>query len=377
MDSTNERGMAVNKRHTRLADYFADSEIIPGIQDKPTKMTAPQENVATDFTISGKRTNTLSKSQPEIQRKAPPVPPKRVTFADLPTINEETKSTANGEKHGENVEDTSSISVARNEVSLLEQHYEPYFVLTLGRHEELVIAATEQAAPDPEQTSVIFWNITGPSARDQVSVVRTINHKNFVRGLGVYPTPEAFIVAYEFLPISLLEIATSRKLRGPEMACILKQVRASMTLDVYGLLTCTQKILDGLLYLEELNLGHPELTCSNILLDTSGHVKIWGQHFCRYGMADNLVAGLWRITAELMIGYDEGDLEKIDYIKWAAYPVAVDFYEFMKKQKDSTGEPQGQETTNAKSKHSRFEKIISVSKVQCYPASRELTNGKA
>lgn len=34
------------------------------------------------------------------------------------------------------------------------------------------------------------------------------------------------------------------------------------------------KILDGLLYLEELNLGLPELTCSNILLDTSGQVKI-------------------------------------------------------------------------------------------------------
>ncbi|RSL95854.1 hypothetical protein BHE90_009559 [Fusarium euwallaceae] len=330
MDSTNERGMPVNKRHTRLADYFADSEII---QDEPTKGTAPQEGISADLSISGKRKNTLSKSQPEILRKAPPVPAKRVTFADLPTINEETKPTENVEKHKENVGDTLSISVARNEVGLLEQHYEPYFDLTLGRHEELVIAATEQAAPDPEQTSVIFWNITGPSARDQVSVVRTINHKNFVRGLGVYPRPEAFIVAYEFLPISLLEVATSRKLRGPEMACILKQ------------------ILDGLMYLEELNLGHPELTCSNILLDTSGHVKIWGQHFCRYGMADNLVAGLWRITAELMIGYDEGDLEEIDYIKWAAYPIAVDFYEFMKKQKDSAGEPQGQETTNAKFKH--------------------------
>lgn len=78
-----------------------------------------------------------------------------------------------------------------------------------------------------------------------------------------------------------------------------------------------------------------------------------------------------------MIGYDEGDLEKIDYIKWTAYPDAVDFYEFIKKQKDSMDEPQGQEMTNTKSKHSRFEKIISVSKAHCYPNSRELTKGKA
>ncbi|RSL42079.1 hypothetical protein CEP54_015610 [Fusarium duplospermum] len=333
MGSTNERGMAVNKRNTRLGHYFGD--------DKPPNMTAPPDHVSTALSIPEKRAKTLSKSQPEIQPRTAPAPPKRVTFADLATIQEEAKTMANAEKQREDTGDTSSLTVARNEASLLEQHYEPYFNITLGRHMDLVVAGTKQAAPDPKQTSVILWNITGPSGRDQVSVVRTINHKSFVRGLGVYPTPEAFVVAYEFLPMSLLEIATSRKLRGPEMACILKQ------------------ILDGLLYLEELNLGLPELTCSNILLDTSGQVKIWGQHFCRYGIADNLVAGLWRITAELMIGYDEGDLEKIDYIKWTAYPDAVDFYEFMKKQKDSMDEPQGQEMTNTKSKHSRFEKIIS------------------
>ncbi|GKU09167.1 unnamed protein product, partial [Fusarium langsethiae] len=124
------------------------------------------------------------------------------------------------------------------------------------------------------------------------------------------------------MPVSLADVAASRKVRGSELAYILKQ------------------ILGGLLYLEGRDMGNAELDCSNVLLDTSGEVKIWGQHFCSSGTADNLVAGFWRITVELMNGYVKEDVrgDHLDYAKWTAYPEAVDFYKCLETLNNATSD---------------------------------------
>jgi hypothetical protein len=98
-------------------------------------------------------------------------------------------------------------------------------------------AAFEEKPPllDEKQSSVLFWTLSGSESEEQVSVVRKIENRRFVKGIGVYtmPTPGEFTVVYEFMPVSLAEIAASRKVRGPELAYILKQVRASMAPPIH------------------------------------------------------------------------------------------------------------------------------------------------
>ncbi|KAG7404310.1 putative serine/threonine-protein kinase MRK1-like protein [Fusarium oxysporum f. sp. rapae] len=255
----------LDKRVTRLGHFLAGSGDIADFEVQSPKVIPSQKDSPSNQRTSDKKAKTLHKSLP--QNKVPQVskPPKKVAFADLPVIAENPETTIGPKEHIEDNVTATSSEHGQPGTSRLERHFEPYFKITLGRHFDVPVARAKPAAfeekpafLDEKQTGVFFWSLSGSESKDQVSIVRKIENKKFVKGIGVYtmPTPGEFIVAYEFMPVSLAEIAASRKVRGPELAYILKQ------------------ILDGLLYLEELDMGHPELSCSNVLLDTSGEVKI-------------------------------------------------------------------------------------------------------
>ncbi|KAK2666458.1 Serine-threonine/tyrosine-protein kinase, catalytic domain [Fusarium oxysporum f. sp. vasinfectum] len=321
-----------DKRATRLGNFFAGSDVIADFESQSPKVIPPQIDTSGDERTSDKKAKTLLKSIPDIPPKAQQVskPPKRVAFAGLPVI----------------VENPTAILGPKK----AQRHFERYYKITLGRNMDVQLARTKPAAfeekpplLDEKQSSVLFWTLSGSESEEQVSVVRKIENRRFVKGIGVYtmPTPGEFTVVYEFMPVSLAEIAASRKVRGPELAYILKQ------------------ILDGLLYLEEHDIGHPELSCSNVLLDTSGQVKIWGQHFCSYGTTDNLLAGFWRITVELMNGYLKKDMQgdHVDYAKWTAYPAAVDFYKCLETLNHAQRNEERLLPAKTRTLHSRFETV--------------------
>ncbi|KAH7186345.1 hypothetical protein DER44DRAFT_859178 [Fusarium oxysporum] len=300
-----------DKRATRLGNFFAGSDVIADFESQSPKVIPPQIDTSGDERTSDKKAKTLLKSIPDIPPKAQQVskPPKRVAFAGLPVIVENPTAILGLKKHVEDNRITASLEHDQTKTNRLERHFERYYKITLGRNMDVQLARTKPAAfeekpplLDEKQSSVLFWTLSGSESEEQVSVVRKIENRRFVKGIGVYTMPT---------PGSCLNDAPNS----------------------YTFLL-TWKILDGLLYLEEHDIGHPELNCSNVLLDTSGQVKIsdlftkGGQHFCSYGTTDNLLAGFWRITVELMNGYLKKDMQgdHVDYAKWTAYPAAVDFY---------------------------------------------------
>jgi hypothetical protein len=252
-----------DKRATRLGDFFGGSGDIAVFEVQSPKVVPSEKDSSSNQRTSGKNAKTLHKSLP--QRKAPQVlkpskapqvlkpskapqvlkPSKKVAFADLPVIDENPETAVGPKKHVEDNATTTSSEHDQPETSrLLERHFEPYYKITLGRHSDVRVARTKSAAFEEKpaflgenQTSVFFWTVSGSDDRvpnknkdkDQVAIVNKIVSKKFIKGIGVYtmPTPGKFIVAYEFMPVSLAEIAASRKVRGPELAYILEQVRAS------------------------------------------------------------------------------------------------------------------------------------------------------
>ncbi|QKD57629.2 uncharacterized protein FOBCDRAFT_242085 [Fusarium oxysporum Fo47] len=300
-----------DKRATRLGAFFSGSDIIADFESTSPKVIPPQIDTSGYEPTADKKAKTLLKSIPDIPPKAQQVSkaPKRVAFAGLPVIVENPTAILNPKRHVEDNTITASLEHDQAKTNRLERHFERCYKITLGRNMDVQLARTKPAAfeenpllLDEKQGSVLFWTLSGSESEEQVTVVRKIENRRFVKGIGVYTMPT---------PGSCLNDAPNS----------------------YTFLL-TWKILDGLLYLEEHDIGHPELNCSNVLLDTSGQVKIsdlftkGGQHFCSYGTTDNLLAGFWRIMVELMNGYLKKDMrgDHVDYAKWTAYPAAVDFY---------------------------------------------------
>jgi hypothetical protein len=364
-----------SKRATRLADFFGGSGDMVDFELPSSKAIPPEKDPVSNLSKPDKEDKTFHRPPPD--RKVPQVLKlsKKVAFADLPVIVENRETEVGPKEYVEQKEVVTSQQHDQFKNSHLARHFEAYYKITLGRNEDIPVCRIKSAAfqedsaaiqkgaevLDERQTCVLLWPPSGSDdsipnpTDDQVKIIKKIVDKRFVRGMGAYemlpsreptlayekPPPREFTLAYEFMPVSLAEVAASRKIRGSELAYILKQ------------------ILGGLLYLEELDMGNAELNCSNVLLDTAGEVKIWGQHFCSRGKTDNLVAGFWRITVELMNGYLRKDgQERLDYTKWTAYPEAVDFYECLETLNNATGDKVRLLPSKSRTRPSRFQTIV-------------------
>ncbi|EHA56918.1 hypothetical protein MGG_14570 [Pyricularia oryzae 70-15] len=87
-------------------------------------------------------------------------------------------------------------------------------------------------------------------------------------------------------------------------------------------------LVKGLSYLEAEGLEHGQLSCSEILVDTSGQVKIWSYENCQPVVQDCAdMRSLSKITMELMQGYckENGRVGVDDLVRWPADSRAVDF----------------------------------------------------
>ncbi|PCD21477.1 hypothetical protein AU210_016439 [Fusarium oxysporum f. sp. radicis-cucumerinum] len=139
------------------------------------------------------------------------------------------------------------------------EHYKTFFTMIIGRRKvDAAYRRSNTYGPVSNNGPKNAWlkKVSGEDSEKQLQIAQSIGHENFVRQLAVYEERGDFVVAYEFVPISLSEVVANKNLSGSELATILKQVIA------------------GFLYLEQHGLCHAQLTCSDILISHEGNVKI-------------------------------------------------------------------------------------------------------
>ncbi|OAQ60866.2 kinase domain-containing protein [Pochonia chlamydosporia 170] len=137
---------------------------------------------------------------------------------------------------------------------------------------------------------VIVKSFSNAEAKSCMQYIQRINHKNFVPVRNFFSTNGESFIAFEFMPLSLSELAGHPLMDDCRLASILGQ------------------IVDGLVYLDDHCLEHTQLTCSNILVDTAGNVKLWAQEHVQGGSdRKRHVQGLRRIAIQLIQGYIDED----------------------------------------------------------------------
>lgn len=104
------------------------------------------------------------------------------------------------------------------------EHYRVFFRISLGSNKNIAVAQKRPATSSKNTQGALLWNLSGPNARDEVAMVQSIKHENFVKALAVYGAGDDLTVAFEFVPLSLQEVVVNRRLNESELACILKQV---------------------------------------------------------------------------------------------------------------------------------------------------------
>ncbi|KAF4465359.1 hypothetical protein FALBO_7804 [Fusarium albosuccineum] len=147
-------------------------------------------------------------------------PPKKVTFLDNIKEVPRPEPTRFGQREydgGGVLERRQSIvpqkKSGRNALSL-DHNVEPEEVL------EHHLWRPKAAAEDKYRSGVLTWETADSN---QVSMIKGISHDNILKFLDVYAPSDGFNVAFEFLPVSLKEVAMSHMLEGEQMAAIMKQ----------------------------------------------------------------------------------------------------------------------------------------------------------
>lgn len=149
----------------------------------------------------------------------------------------------------------SAATTAPSAVTLPRDSYFKLFDLHLGDNDYYTVA--EENRPHPDRNPVVILKtFTGPRAENQVQAIRRTQHNRFVDAKDFLPIDDGYFVTFEFMPLALCEIAGKPLLDDLRLACVVGQ------------------IVDGLLYLERNGLQHSNITCSNILVDLFGNVKI-------------------------------------------------------------------------------------------------------
>ncbi|KAI1382529.1 uncharacterized protein F4822DRAFT_441840 [Hypoxylon trugodes] len=186
--------------------------------------------------------------------------------------------------------------------------YEQFLELNFGTNQDMPILRIKTVLPnDPDSSLAIMKNF---SSYDQIRAIRRIEHPHFLTALRIFHTESTYHVAFEFMPLSLLELAGSPEIDEDCLAAIVGQV------------------LDGLSYLEREKLEHGQLTSSNILINLDGSVKIWGYEGVRVISSSRTdIRALGVIIMELMQGYtkEDGAVGVDDLERWPSDFAAVDF----------------------------------------------------
>ncbi|KAH7305373.1 kinase-like domain-containing protein [Rhexocercosporidium sp. MPI-PUGE-AT-0058] len=164
--------------------------------------------------------------------------------------------------------------------------YEKIYDVELGG---LVAVAVRKAGP-VELVHVRAFETQ--AATKTLYVYRQLQHQNIVTALEAFTTDDSLYIVVEHMPISLEQIVRSPAYPNErQLAAILSQV------------------VTGVAYLATEGFEHGSLTCSNILLNTDGDVKIANQECCHVkseGRTRDITA-VSLITMELMQKYVKED----------------------------------------------------------------------
>lgn len=119
---------------------------------------------------------------------------------------------------------------------------------------------------------VLVQKFPGTVNNDELQRLQDLRHSNVHAVLEVFLQDKTTHVVFEYMELSLHEIATVG-VNTSELAAILGQVRLSATVTHQQQYSPLQ-VVDGLAYLSEQGLEHGSLTCSTILVSKEGAVKI-------------------------------------------------------------------------------------------------------
>ncbi|KAK2589596.1 hypothetical protein QQS21_012727 [Conoideocrella luteorostrata] len=171
--------------------------------------------------------------------------------------------------------------------------YTKLYSLQFGASDYFIVAEEKirKKNSNPEQNPlVIIKTFAGFAPHNSIPDIQRIKDKNFVPIRNIISVQSEITVAFEFMPLSLSEIAGNPLIDDIRLASLLGP------------------IVDGLMYLDESCLEHTQLICSNILVDTAGNVKLWAQEHIQGGSARRKhVQSLRSIALQLVQGYVEED----------------------------------------------------------------------
>ncbi|KAJ4156158.1 hypothetical protein LMH87_001371 [Akanthomyces muscarius] len=163
------------------------------------------------------------------------------------------------------------------------------YSLQFGNSDYFSIVEQTQPLSD-EYPIYIVKRFSGINVEERMNFIQQIKHELFVQPRHIFSVENERFVTFEFMPLSLAELEGNPLMNDFRLASILGQV------------------VQGLLYLEENSLSHTKLTCSNILIDIHGTVKLWGQEFIRTCFNLNeAIQNIAVVTMKLAQGYADKD----------------------------------------------------------------------
>ena len=133
---------------------------------------------------------------------------------------------------------------------------------------------------EPASGLVVVKEFSRANAESRLSMLRQVLDSYFVSCIEIFHFEDRLYMISEHMTMSLLQIvAASRYPRENHVAAIIGQVSGSYRQTQFQ---CSRaQILGGITFLESHNLVHGDMTCSNVLVNQEGVIKI-GMH--RYGL---------------------------------------------------------------------------------------------
>ncbi|KAF5652161.1 hypothetical protein FHETE_11456 [Fusarium heterosporum] len=195
---------------------------------------------------------------------------------------------------------------ARIDGKSYQDHYHLSFYVTLGSNRDVMVAYRRHGTGSKPHMALLT-TVYDADSKTEIGISQSIQHDNILSPTAVYGEENELFVAYEFLPISLSEVIANRSLTAAELASILKQITSA------------------LLYLERHGLSPTQLSCSDVLLDQQGNVKIWGRHYYKPISSGVLTDSLCRLTAQLMSGCEDVQPDEVSCDKWTNQADVLDF----------------------------------------------------
>ncbi|KAH8799662.1 kinase-like domain-containing protein [Xylogone sp. PMI_703] len=189
------------------------------------------------------------------------------------------------------------------------RNYKRIYQLRLGVGDHVTIAEHKSHPFD----LVTMRCFSGPRVGEKLDMLQQIQHPNFVSAFEAFRFEQSLYIVFEHMPISLHYIAGNPYINKLRLASVLGQ------------------ILGGLAYLGTKGLEHDSLTCSNILINPDGDVKITDQECCHTHPLGSVsrrdIRALSLITMELMQGYAKDDrvIGVDDLHRWPNGSDAVSF----------------------------------------------------